>query len=121
MKVDFNVELLSYEGKPIKKTKTVTTETGRQVEELEENLLIANAVINALSGTYASDQGMDPAEKLKRFALSLEIAKGQPVELTIDDAALIKKLALMGSTVLAYGRIDALLESAAATEKETET
>ena len=113
MIVNFKVELLDFEDQPVKKTGVVVTDTGPRTVDLEENVLFSSVVVNALTSTYRSDENITPEEKLKRFALSERIVKEGLVELTIEEAALIKKLALKGCSVLAYGRIDALLEGSA--------
>lgn len=110
MIVDFNVSLIAFDGKVVKKTKTTVTEKGLVTKELEGDAMLGDVVIDAMSATYRSDENIDPVEKMKRFTLSMEIAKGKPVELTIEEAALIKSLVLKGCSILACGRICALLE-----------
>ncbi len=107
MKVNFQTELIDFDGTVIKKTKIVEDE----VVKLDENVILAESIVMALSGNYQEDRQLDPVEKLNRFALALEIKKGGITELTVEDASLIKKYAAMGCTILAHGRIVRLIES----------
>ncbi len=113
MKVNFEIPLKEYDGQDMKKAKVV----GKEVVEQEKCVMLGDTIINALSGNYPDDAGVEPKEKLNRFALSIDLKNGGVTELTVEDSALIKKYCAKGCTILAYGRIVGLIESAEA-EKE---
>lgn len=114
MKINFNTSLLDYDGQPIKKSKFVEDEDGvaRRVE-LKDSILLSDATIAALSATYRDDVSVEAKEKLERFQLALRI-KNRPdkVDLEVEEATLIKKMAAKSCTILANGRICELIEMA---------
>ena len=120
MKVNLYVKLLGFDGCPVKKTKVVTTDGVPEAKEIDgEFVLLSDVIANAVSSTYRDDDKISPDEKLNRFALALETKKAKgPIEISVEDAGLIKKMAVKGCSVLAYGRICELLESAETKAKD---
>ena len=113
MKVNFNKPLINFDDTPMKQNKVVEIgSTGRfDVLELNENLMLNSIIVNALSTRYKEDDNLEQRVALERFELALRIkkAKGE-IEITTEDAVLIKNVALKGCTILAHGRICELIE-----------
>ena len=112
MNINFKQALIDYDGVPVLKTKITEDADGitRRVET-DAPILLEDIVISALSASYREDAECKPKDKLERFALSLRIKNAKEgVEVTIEEAALIKKMVTKGCTVLACGRICKLVE-----------
>ncbi len=113
MKVNFNRSLINFDDTPMKQNKVVEIgNTGKfDVMELNEELMLNSIIVNALSARYKEDANLKQRVALDRFELALRIkkAKGE-IEITAEDAVLIKDVALKGCTILAHGRICELIE-----------
>lgn len=93
---NFDIPFLDYEGKPIK--------------ENDKEAQIRTLIINAIQSS-SDNQTVTGEEKFARFKLCEKISKGGDVEISIEDAAMIKKCVGSGVyTPLAVGRVYDLLE-----------
>ena len=110
MKINFNKRLAGFDNKDVE----VKSDDKDEIEDKNkkpEYLLIKDVVVNILSANYKDDIKTKPEEKLTRFELAIKIKNADSaVELTVEEATLIKKLAAKGGTILAYGRICELIE-----------
>ena len=94
---NFCQDLLDLDGEPLKDPAGVT-------------VTLQNASVNAL---LANDQNENPdgVEKAKRFALAMKIHNvKEPVDVTAEEIALVKKLIGKVYTALVVGRAYELLE-----------
>lgn len=80
MKIDFNRPLLTLEGKPLQEP----NEDGKTLKEVTLKTICASALANSREGSGE--------EKAKAYDLAIKIIGATaPVEITIEDAAIIKK------------------------------
>ena len=100
MKVNFNVKLLGLDNKPIK-------------NEEDKDVLLKDTCSIALITvrTNGQDQDEDQAKKLSKFNLALKInnAKGE-IDITPEEAVMIKESVSKFSGILALGRVNELLK-----------
>jgi len=97
MHVDLNKEIKDIHGQPLEQDGRIMT--------------LASAIATSL---VAPEQGTSSEEQLKRFILATRIYGAKlPVELTIDEAAMIKKCVARICGPLATGPICIALEEAA--------
>ena len=79
MKVDFNKELISFNGEPIRENDKVIT--------------LAMICCNALINQTEEDARLPGEEKLRRFDLATVVyASKEPVNMKVEDISLIKTL-----------------------------
>lgn len=96
MKVDFSKPILSMKNEPI-------MEDGKPVT-------LSTICSSALLAPYEDEKNLDGGEKVKRFKLASQVYDGGEQEITVEDAALLKKLVAKAYTPLIVGRAYALLE-----------
>ena len=94
---NFCQDLLDLEGEPLK-------------DQQGAAVTLQNASVNALLG-QTQDENPDGTEKAKRFVLAMKIHNvKEPVDVTAEEVALIKKLIGKIFTPLVVGRAYELLE-----------
>lgn len=99
MLIDFKKVILDLRGDPIKLPDGAEL---RLLTVCQESLL----------ASFSDEQGVPATEKVKRFELALKIGEtALPVEITIEEAAEIKKLVGKAYGSLVVGRAFALLEA----------
>jgi len=111
MKVDFNVDLIDFDGTKIKETKTTFVDGKPHTDYTGETVKLQDAIVRALAGQYRDDETLDPVKKLERYALGIELKKKGATEVIPEDLVLIKEYAAKGCTILAHGRICDLIDS----------
>lgn len=90
MKIDFSKDILDLDGKP----------TELKLDAVSKTALLAS---------YPDEQNLSGDEKVKRFQLALKIAPKE-VDVSVEDAALIKKLIAKGYATLVTARAWEILE-----------
>lgn len=109
MLFDGNAKILDLKGKPVK----LDTNS-------DEDATLADVASLALtSPMFNAEDKSNSSEKVKRFKLALKITdQVLPVEITIEEAALIKKCVGELPHPLLVGRVDELLEKAKSQEEK---
>ena len=79
------------------------------------DLTLGNAIANALQGTYEDESGLPADMKIKRYELAKKFVRLEEVEITVDEASMIKTLVNKGYTTLGVGAIFEIIEAAATT------
>lgn len=87
--------------------KTITSLDGQPLKEGEREVTIGSVACNALLAPFDDERGLSGEEKVKRFELAVKISKanGLPAEITVEDAALIKKLVAKLYAPLVVGQV----------------
>jgi len=101
MKINFNQQILDWEGQPILDKKTVEVQ-GKPVE-VEFPLTLKKVALNSLGAIFQDEQNLTGEEKMKRFKIGMNIsnAKDSVVDIESQDIADLKKVvAKMYSTVV---------------------
>lgn len=108
MKTNLNVALKNMDD--VAMTETIKTMVdGKEVSE-EKEIPLKTFCINALMADYQGET-VDGNEKLKRYTLAKRIFKAEgEVELSVEEAALLKQLVPKGHTPLVVGQLFELLE-----------
>lgn len=97
MRLDFSTTLLGLDGKPLK--------------EGDKEVRLGEFCATALLTPYQDEKELSGDEKVKRFKIAEKIYNGGEQDLTIEEAALLKKLVAKAFAPLIVGRIYGLLES----------
>lgn len=93
MKIDFQKPLLDLKGEKMKR-------------QDEKPFLLVDACQEALLATFPDEGQLAGTEKVQRFVLALKIADGLlPVEVSIEEAAEMKKLVAKAYGPLVVGRV----------------
>lgn len=96
-----------YKGEDIVVKKEIPTKDGKK-EYVEEKQLIKDTVCKCL---YSCGEGFTADEKYSAYKLNLRlIPSSKELELTLEEASLIKKTAEKSLTAGAYGQIVELIE-----------
>ncbi|PTN08031.1 hypothetical protein C8N47_11171 [Mangrovibacterium marinum] len=100
MKINFNQILKTLEGKALQEP---VDETGRIFKDVTLKGVCSSALVNSHEGSGE--------EKAKAWELACRIIAGadKPVELTVEEAALIKKR-IEGYPVIIYGQAAGMLD-----------
>jgi hypothetical protein len=78
-------------------------------------VLISNCIVTALTSTHQNDQQASGEDKFKWFKLATKIhEQTMPVEISVEDAATIKKRIAMFYGALVVGRVFEAIETAGA-------
>lgn len=80
------------------------------LDENKNKIPMSAPLVNVLLAEFPEER-IDGVEKLKRFKLAEKISKGGPIDLDIDELALLKKLVGKWLNPLLNGKIMPLLES----------
>lgn len=94
----------------IKVTDVVLDYDGTPMLDGEDPLTLRTAFRVALN-SFLPNEEMGAEKKTKLYALTLKIFTGKEVEITTDEAALIKERGALFLTPLVYGRIVDLFEN----------
>ena len=100
MLIDFKKPILDLKGEPMKNG--------------ENPFLLGMACQEALTATFQDEQALPAPEKVKRFMLALKIEGALPVDVSIEDAAEIKKLVGKAYGPLIVGRVYEIFDAASA-------
>ncbi len=95
MKINTNVDILSFDGKPI---------TDADKKPIKARDIISNAI-----NTEDQEHRLTAEVKNKAFQIGLKIWKNDEADLTVDQMALIKERVGFYYSPLIYGRICELL------------
>lgn len=99
MLIDFQKVILDLKGDPIKLP-----------DETELKLL--TVCQESLMASFPDEQQLPAAEKVKRFVIAIKIGESSiPVDITIEEAAEIKKLVGKAYGSLVVGRVFEMLEA----------
>jgi len=80
MKVDFSQKFKDFDGKAIKAL------NGKDAD-------LRGAAVDALNALFMDEQGLSGEDKVKRYTLAKKVcANDDPVDVTVEEVALIKKL-----------------------------
>ena len=102
MLIDFKKVILDLKGDPVKLPD-------------KAELTLLSVCQESLMASFPDEQALPGAEKVKRFVLALKIGDSTlPVEITIEEAAEIKKLVAKAYGPLVVGRAWEILEKAEA-------
>ena len=106
MKIDFTQELKTIEGDTLQRQKVNRREN--KIEEIDATLKWA--AVEALL-TVDPKAEISGEEKAKRYEIALKVQEATgPIEISVDDAALIKKLCDQHFTPLIVGQTRRLLD-----------
>lgn len=102
MKLDLSVEMKNLDGSPIK-----------DISRPEHPALTLRDIISSALLNERDDERLSGQEKSIRFALATKIwgANGHPLELTVEEAALIKEAVGKGYKPIISGQVWAIIES----------
>jgi hypothetical protein len=100
MKIKWDTKLLDLKAKPIK-------------SDSNEDVTLSDAVCNSMIAVLRGDENLSGDEKLKLFKIAMAASNGADGEITVDQAALIKKRVAMAYGALIVGRVDEILEGGA--------
>lgn len=92
MKIDFAAPVLDLDGKQV------------------EDKTIGKLIVDALMAQYPDETSLSGEEKLKRFELAQVAHKANGQDVSVEDAALIKKLIGKAYGPLVVGRVYALIK-----------
>lgn len=106
MKIDFSTVLNDLKGVPLKDG--LPPAEGQ--EDKREELTLGSVVCSALLATYPDENNLDPKVKFQRFKLAEKASDGGEQELTVEDAAEIKKLLGKAWGPLVMGRAYEILD-----------
>lgn len=102
MLIDFKKEILNLKNEPLKLPDG-------------SKLLLGGVCEEALMGNFPDESGLSGADKVKRFGLAIKISKEfLPIEITIEEAAELKRLVAKAYGPLVVGRAWEALEEAGA-------
>jgi len=83
-------------------------------DETGKDITFKVVALNALLGQYDDERSLSGEEKLKRYRLAGRISKAEgAIELTIEEAALLKQLVGKAYGSLLYGLVHDFLEGKA--------
>lgn len=74
--------------------------------------LLVDALHEVLQATFSDEATLPAATKVERFELAIRLTKPNPVEVTIDEAAELKRLIGKGYGPLIVGRVYEIIEAA---------
>jgi hypothetical protein len=95
---DLSGEVVAYDDKPV-------SEGGKP-------MTLGIAAVNALQSVFEDERNLGGDEKMKRFLLAMKIhGASLPLDVTTDEAALIKKLVAKLPSILVYGRVANMLDN----------
>jgi len=100
MLIDFQKPILDLKSEPLKMA--------------EQPFLLLNACQEALIAQFQDETQLPAADKVKRFALAMKIDNKLPIDITIEEAAEIKKLVGKLYNNLVVGRVFEIFDAAAA-------
>lgn len=87
-------------------TKKITDLDGAALKEGERELTLSMVICNALMISHQSERELSGDEKVKRFVLATRIhGAALPVDVSAEEAALIKKLVAMAYGPLVVGQV----------------
>ena len=107
MKIDFSKQILKLDGQPL--IQEERDEQGKIVRS--EILLLKEVSTNALLAPNRAPDAGDGSEAVKKFALAMDIYKATgPLEVKVEDAALLKGAIAKLYAPLVVGRAFELIE-----------
>lgn len=119
MRIDFQKQILDFEGEPIIRREAVKDEKGTVVKS-EKKLLLVNACQEALGGAYQDEAALPQSDRVKRFGLAMRLDSQLPVEISVEEAGEILRLVAkfyLGSLI--YPRVSQIFDAASSSaEKE---
>jgi hypothetical protein len=99
MQVNFDQKLLNLDG-----TEVVNPND-------KEPTLLRGIAVTALLAQFEDERSLSGEDKLKRWELALKIKNGEdPIELSVEEISLVKKLIGKGFVVLVVGQAWKMLE-----------
>ena len=96
MKLDVETILIGLDGKELKDGTTLCT--------------FKTVALNALLASFPDEQNLSGEDKFKRYQLAMKINANSEVELSVEEAALIKQLVGKGFAPLVVGRMFEMIE-----------
>ena len=115
MKILVNQPILNIDGsefKAIKKQARIN-ELGQIIEPaVEETLLLVDVITDALLMTFKDDNELSGKQKIELIELARRThkARGKTLEITLDEASVIKKRVQKGFTALVYVNVHEMFE-----------
>jgi hypothetical protein len=119
MIIDFNQKITDIDGKTIYINQLPLFQDNGQPYIINNRpattdgdlLTLGLASVIALQNNYPDEQGLNPEQKLSRMKTALKIHKNpDPVELTVEEVAEIKKTVNKQFGTLVYFRVNQLIE-----------
>jgi hypothetical protein len=98
MLIDFQNPILDLKGEPLKLA--------------EKPFVLLNACQEALIAQFQDETNLPAADKVRRFALAMKIDNKLPVDISIEEAAVIKKLVGKLYNNLVVGRVYEIIDGA---------
>lgn len=98
MKIDFSQQMCDIDGTPISNDKDDGAAT------------LGLISVNALLAAFADEQALPGTDKVRRYELARKVRKGGVVEVTAEDAALIKQLIGKAYAPLVVGQAWGMLD-----------
>lgn len=81
------------------------------VDEQGVPFTIGSAAINSLLASFDDEKNLSGEDKLKRWELAMSIKNGSiPMEITVEDASLLKKLIAKAYSTMVVGQAWKMLE-----------
>lgn len=111
MKRNFGVNIVHPDG-------TVVTEQAQVNGQVIARPINVRSVVNNALLARGRNEDLSGEEQIRRYNLAVRISAGDPVEITAEEAALIKKQVAMHYTPLATGFIAQLLDTDPSTVAE---
>lgn len=111
MKVDVTRKLMTLSGEPIPVPGTPPCEACGRPQANGQDMLLRDAITDALMGTYNDEEGVDGKVKFERYQLALKVQGEDEPELTIQDAALVQDLVARMYAPLVCGQVWLMLEA----------
>jgi hypothetical protein len=109
MRKNFEVAITDFDGKPIFSEPEVRGKEGT-VEKAAVTFTLKSAAIQALNVLHQDEQSLPAEKKFERYRIAMKIATGDPVELNVDELALVKQLIGRVFTPIVVGRAWEILE-----------
>ncbi len=102
--IDFGQQLTQLDGSPFTEADGVTPEKAPTT--------VRKVCVNALLASYPDESTLSGEIKLARFKLAKKIADSRgDLELTIDEASLLKGLILKGMPIVVAGQVVPMIEN----------
>lgn len=100
MKIDFSSVLKGLDGKELKGDL-----------KGEKSLTLGSVCVESLMASFPDEERLSGNDKVKRFKLAQKIYNRTPVDITVEDASLIKELIGKAYGPLIVGQVWDLLEN----------
>ena len=102
MKINLQTPLLDFQGRNLPQT-YFGVRSNNPVN-------FAFVAVTALGTAFQDEKNLSEIEKVKRYDLAVKLLYAEEVELTIEEAGLIKKCVGKLGSPMVYGQVDRILE-----------